>query len=165
MEQKKEFRKVSELTLWDKNPKVLTKVDYDRLKRQIQKLGVYKPLIITKDGVVVGGNSRLRAYIDLGFKEVWVSVVDAETEKKKLEYALSDNDMAGLYEEEDLAELLTNLDGDFELEDYKINLGAISLDKLLTKFGMGDENSTEEKKEKPSKMITCPQCGNEFRQP
>ena len=127
MEQKKEIRKINELTLWDKNPKSLTKVDFDRLKRQIKALGVYKPLIITKDGVVLGGNSRLRAYIDLGFKEVWVSVVDADTEKKKLEYALSDNDMVSLYEEEDLAELLMHSDGDFELEDYKINFGSISL--------------------------------------
>lgn len=164
MEQKKEFRNIVDLTSWDKNPRFLTKSDFERLKNQIKRLGVYKPLIITKDGVVLGGNARLQAYKDLGFKEVWVSVVDADTEGKKIEYALSDNESVSSYEEEDLAELLMNTDAEFELEDYKINLESISLDKLLKKFGPGEELTSDgSKKDKSKKMITCPQCGYEFR--
>lgn len=54
----------------------------ERLKKQIQKLGQYKPLLITKDGTVLGGNMRLKAYQELGIENVWVNVVDAPTEEK-----------------------------------------------------------------------------------
>lgn len=40
----------------------------------------YKPLLITEDGTVLDGNMRLRAYRELGFKDIWVSVVKADTE-------------------------------------------------------------------------------------
>jgi hypothetical protein len=30
---------------WDKNPRGIKTKDYDRLKKQILKLGVYKPLV------------------------------------------------------------------------------------------------------------------------
>ena len=46
---------------WDKNPRGIKTKDFDRLKKQIGKLGVYKPLICYKeDGhyVVLGGNMR-----------------------------------------------------------------------------------------------------------
>jgi hypothetical protein len=74
-------------------------------------LGQYKPLLITSDGEVLGGNMRLRAYKDLGMTEAWVSVVEPKTEAEKLEYALSDNDRVGYYEDDKLAELLIQYNG------------------------------------------------------
>src|SRR5690606_887797 len=121
-EMTKEFRKISQLHLWEKNPRGIMTKDFDRLKRQIQKLGQYKPLLITEDGTVLGGNMRLRAYKDLGIEEIWVSVVKAETEAEKLEYALSDNDRAGYWEEDKLAEMIINTP-ELALHDYKIDLG------------------------------------------
>lgn len=151
---------------WKDNPRSITKQDFQRLINQIKRLGVYQPLVVNEDMVVLSGNMRLKAFRELTIDPVLVMMVEAKTQKEMIEYAVSANDQAGYYEEEDLAELLTNTDGDFELDDYKINFGAISLDKLLTKFGMGEESSSEEtKKDKPSKMITCPSCGYEFKQP
>lgn len=36
---------ISEVKVWDKNPRGCKKDDFARLKKQIQKFGVYKPLI------------------------------------------------------------------------------------------------------------------------
>ena len=91
----KTYRKLDELKPWDKNPRKIDKEGLKRLKKQIKKLGQYKPLIITEDGTVLGGNMRIQAYEQLGVDKVWVSVVDAKTKDEKLEYALSDNDRAG----------------------------------------------------------------------
>ena len=91
----KDTRNISELREWDKNPRSIKRVDFERLKTQIKKLGQYKPLLITEDGEVIGGNMRLKAYRELGIKDVWVSVVKPKDENQKLEYALSDNDRAG----------------------------------------------------------------------
>ena len=161
--QYKDLRDIRALHPWEKNPKTLSKSEFIRLKKQIQRLGVYKPLIIAEDGTVLGGNSRFRAFQELGIRDVWVSMVDAPTDAKKLEYCLSDNDVVGEVNEEELVSLLTEEDGEIPLVDYKVNLGSISLDKLITKFGPEDEFEVEEtKSDKGKKEITCPECGAMF---
>jgi hypothetical protein len=134
METQKTFWHISKLKNWDKNPKAIRPEDYERLKNQIRKLGQYKPLIITPDGIVLGGNMRLRAYRDLGIEEVWVSIVHPKNESEMLEYALSDNDRAGYYEEKRLAELLSALP-EFPLDDYRVDLAYQSdLQSILERF-------------------------------
>lgn len=111
---------ISKLKPWDKNPRTIKEHDFKRLQKQIEKLGIYKPLLVTEDGIVLGGNMRLKALTELGKTEVWVSVVEAPDDATKLEYALSDNDRAGDYLELELAELVeTNL---VELDLYKVDL-------------------------------------------
>lgn len=117
----KEYRDISTLHNWQHNPRSMTKDGLDRLIKQIKKLGVYKPLLITEDGTVLGGNMRLQALRELGQKEVWVSVVDAPTEEKKIEYALSDNDRAGKYEADQLANLIGNFP-DVEWGDFTVDI-------------------------------------------
>lgn len=127
-------RKLNTLKNWDKNPRAIKTEDFARLKNQIQTLGLYKPFLITSDGTVLGGNMRLRACKELGIDEVPVSVVQADTDELKLQYALSDNDRAGYYDEQALAELVLSMP-DIDLQDYKIDLGnLISIDDLLSKF-------------------------------
>lgn len=111
---------IHKLKNWESNPRTINKKDFERLKAQIKKLGIYKPLIVTDDGTVLGGNMRLKALEELGDQEVWVSVVEAPTEADKLEYALSDNDQVGTYAELELAELVQLHQPDMEL--YKVHL-------------------------------------------
>ena len=101
-----EQRKVADLTNWEDNPRSIVKEDFERLKKQIIKLGMYKPLLINTNNVVLGGNMRLRALTDLGAKEVAVTVVDALDPATMLEYALSDNDQVGVTDDLKLAELV-----------------------------------------------------------
>jgi ParB-like chromosome segregation protein Spo0J len=100
---------ISEVTLWDKNPRNIKTEDFDRLKKQIKELGVYKPMVAVQENggyTVLGGNMRLRALQELGFKDVDISIVQARMEAQKIKYALSDNDRAGEYDEQALAELV-----------------------------------------------------------
>jgi len=129
---------INKLKNWDKNPRSINKDDFEKLKWQIQKLGQYKPLIITQDGVVLGGNMRLKAYKALNVENVWVSIVEADSDEKKLEYALSDNDRAGYYDEQALFELVNELP-DLSLENFGVDL--IEASNLSDLF----KESTEEK--------------------
>jgi len=96
---------------------------------------------------------RLRVYQELGKSDVWVSVVEAKTEADKIKYALSDNDRAGQYVEQDLAELLEANKLEINLEDYKIDLGKpIDLQTLLDRFG--PEVEEDEVPEVPEKAIS-----------
>ena len=143
MNQDKTYWPVEKLQNWEKNPRAIKKEDFERLKRQIKKFGQYKPLLITPDGTVLGGNMRLRAYRDLKVEQIWVSIVEPKTEAEKLEYALSDNDRAGYYVEDQLGELITEYGLEISLDDYTVDLGeALTLTDVLNKFGP-DPNEDE----------------------
>ncbi len=92
---------------WENNPRTISTKNFKRLLEQIKKHGVYKPLIVNQDGIIVGGNMRYQALMEMGIKEVWVSIVKTTSEAQMLEIALSDNDRAGEYDELKLAEMVT----------------------------------------------------------
>lgn len=99
------LKPIAELENWVDNPRTWTHEDFDRLKGQIQKLGVYKTLLINQNGIVLGGNMRLMALKELGATEAYCVVVDAQTPELMLEYALSDNDQVGVTDDMKLGEL------------------------------------------------------------
>lgn len=102
-----ETRKLADLKNWENNPRSILEEDFERLKGQIQKLGVYKTLLVNQDNIVLGGNMRLRAFIELFGKdaEVMCGIVNTKDEGEMLEYALSDNDQAGVTDDLKLAEV------------------------------------------------------------
>lgn len=122
----KQQAKVSDLFLWKDNPKDVEADDYARLKRQFE-LGEHSPLLITTEGEVLGGNTRLALYKELGKELADVVVVDFQSNKggkinayvngqkasrifnsvgqAKLEYALSHNGQIGKTNREKLAEM------------------------------------------------------------
>lgn len=152
MNDTKEYRKLSDLREWDKNPRDIQVKDFERLKKQILELGQYKPLIITPDGTVLGGNMRLRVFRELGIEKIWVSVVTPKDEKQKLAYALSDNERAGYYDEDSLANLTGEFQ-DFEWENYAIDL---KMPKNISDI-LGEVE--KDRKLKKTKHKECPNCG------
>lgn len=128
---------ITTLQLWDKNPRSINKDRFAELKTRLSRQGQIKPLLVTKDGVVIGGNMRLRALTELGVTKVWVSVTEAVTDKEIFDLALTDNEEFGYYEQEQVAELALSLGlTPLELKSYSLSLGApTTLDLVLDKFG------------------------------
>lgn len=132
------IRPIEELRNWAENPREIDEDDFDRLKQQIEQLGAYKPILTTVDGEVLGGNMRLRALTALGETHVWCSVVNPANDKEKVAYALSDNDQAGRYAEQQLAELVSKYEVDLKL--FKVDLGTpSSLEDVVSKYSPEDE--------------------------
>lgn len=100
-----ELRKIADLKNWENNPRSILEEDFKRLKAQITKHGVYKTLLVNQDNIVLGGNMRLRAFKDLGITEVMCGIVETTDEGQMLEFALSDNDQAGVTDDLKLAEV------------------------------------------------------------
>lgn len=115
--------------------------------------------------IILGGNMRYRIYKELGHKRVWVSIIEfvedapskwlayingervqrmfGSKEDGMLTYALSDNDRAGGWEEEALAEMVQN--SKIELGDFKVDLGEpMSLADLMAKYGPDPEVKEDE---------------------
>jgi DNA modification methylase len=130
---------ISQVEPWEKNPRGIKTDDFERLKRQILELGVYKPLVCFRNNgkyVTLGGNMRIRALRELGQKEVEISIVRPKSEADKIKYALSDNDRVGYYEEQALAELVYPHLAKINLEDFKVDIGkAVDLKFILEDFG------------------------------
>jgi len=148
---------------WGKNPRGIKHEDFERLKRQILKLGVYKPLLCFQENgkyITLGGNMRIRALKELGVKEVEISIVKPKTEAEKIEYALSDNDRAGYYEDVRLAELIYPHLSELNLDDFKVDLGNhANLKKIVEEFGPDFDIDEREIDENLETQSECPRCG------
>ena len=118
---------IEELKEWDKNPRKPTKTGIENLKKQITDLGQYKPMLINTNpkvapiGSVAGGNMRLKALRELGTPKVWVIPIAFKNEAEMIKVALSDNDRAGVYVEDQLVELVQGMTG-IDLQIYSIDL-------------------------------------------
>lgn len=118
---------VKDLFLFKDNPRDVEASDFARLLEQI-KLGEHSTMLVTLEGEVLGGNTRLRAYQKLGKEFAKVVVVElVETKdgvhiiidglksertfetvgQAKVELALSHNDSIGTNNLEKLTELMT----------------------------------------------------------
>lgn len=137
---------ISKVDVWEKN--LLTRATktegFERTKKQIEKLKVYKPLLVFKqDGKfkILGGRTRFFALKALQHSDVDISIVYPKTEAEKWEYALSDNDHSGDWIEEKLAEELFPLQEEINLEDYKIDVGnVISMKDVLADYAPDEED-------------------------
>lgn len=164
---RKEETPLSKLQGWSDNPRGILAKDYERLKKQITDLGIYQPLVVNEDYIVLSGNMRLKAFQELHIDPAWVVVVEARDKDTMIKYALSANDAVGYYEDQPLAELLQDVK--IDLEDYKVNFGKTSsLKDVLNNFGGEDidfsniESTEDREKQFKEQTVTCPHCTKSF---
>jgi hypothetical protein len=115
------YATLDELQLWEDNPRSTHDADLERLADHLTELGQFKPLLCTEDGTVIGGNQRLKAMREMGWDDAWVAVIDPDDEDEMMEIAMADNDRAGYYDEERMADLLSDYDVDvsrFKIDFY-----------------------------------------------
>lgn len=146
---------ISDVVPWAKNPKNIRTKDFERLKKQIQELGIYKPLICTPENgkyVTLGGNQRLKALQVLKHQDVEISIVAAPDDATKIKYALSDNDRAGEYDDQALAELIYAAKDKISPDLFRIDLGnTLSVEEVLNQFGPKIEAGEEDVVPEPQK--------------
>lgn len=116
LEWRTERRKVKDLIQYKNNPRVLSPVQLEGLKRSLKKFNVAELPCINTDGTLVAGNQRVLALSLLGRdeEEIEIRVPNRTlTEKEFKDYLLTSNrsgadwDWQKLAEEFDLGELLT----------------------------------------------------------
>lgn len=113
-----EKRNIKDLKPAKYNPrKALTPDDaeYQKIKRSIETFGYVDPIIINKDGTIIGGHQRYSVLSELGYTELDVVVLDLNKEDEKaLNIAL--NKISGEWDELKLKDLLVELDlGDYDI--------------------------------------------------
>lgn len=120
-----EWVKISELKLWDKNPRVNDHV-VDRIADSLKKFGWGRPIVVRKaNKLIMAGNTTIKAAIKLGLDEAPVRFLDV-SQKVAVQYALADNKLGELAEWD--FEKLEDIFVDFEMAD--LELAGFSLDEI-----------------------------------
>ena len=124
------------------NPRVIKDEKFEKLKKSIEefpKMMKLRPMVINSDSVVLGGNMRLKALKELGYKEIpdeWVKRADELTEEEQRRFIISDNVGFGEHD----WEMLANEWDVEELEEWGLDVGGFELDsdELGTDFNLPD---------------------------
>ena len=140
-----ENRRVEDLTLDPNNPR-RNDAAVPGVKESIKAFGFRVPVVIDSDGMVVAGNTRIKAAKELGIEEVPCVIADSLNEKELKAFQLADN-KTGEFASWDAGLLASELDdliGAFDMEAFGFNL-------------KGKESKKKETKD--PQFVTCPRCG------
>lgn len=132
----------------ERNPRKWTKEATEQLKESIKKYGVVDPLVVNsapeRNGIVVGGNFRMKALKEMGFVEAPVVYVNIPDPKKEEELIIRLNRNTGEFDLALLAEFDETLLADIgfsseeldEIFDIEDNPEQFDLKKELEKLNI-----------------------------
>lgn len=114
------------------NPREISEKDFKSLKEKISRWQLWKPILVWQSKMQpIGGNMRLRACKELGYKEVWIEYREPKDEAEALEMAIADNESSGEWIKSLLIEQIKLHEEEINLEDYKINIKDTTLKDLM----------------------------------
>jgi len=143
---------ISELSKLKGNPRTISKEQVEFLEKDINDLGLFRPLIINSENVVIGGNQRLLYLKKKKVKQVEASYPNRKlTESEQKRIVLLDNIHRGDFDldvlVEDFSEILNEFEFDIELPqdiDYSEKNKEIEEDELeedrVVKFKYNDQD-------------------------
>lgn len=124
------------------NPRVIKDDKFNKLVKSIKefpKMMKLRPMVINSNNIVLGGNMRLKALKELGYKEIpdeWVKRAEELTEDEQRRFIIADNVGFG---EHDWDMLANEWDVD-ELADWGLDIGGfdINADEYGEDFSLPD---------------------------
>lgn len=149
-----EKRKIKDLKEYDKNPRTIGKMAFQKLVESLEQDGYHNRIMVNLDNTIIGGHQRKKALLKAGYKlsdEIEVLVPDKMLEGKEL----------------DRVNIRSNIsNGEFDTEMLANNFDV----EALLEWGMSpqwvaDATDTffpEDEEKKPKKTKICPKCGEEI---
>ena len=90
------------------NPRTITQKAFERLQQKINAIGFFQPMILDNEGMVISGNQRYAALMDMGYGEVEVPVMYPEfkmTKRERDQAIITPNISDGEWNDDTLANL------------------------------------------------------------
>lgn len=150
--------KLNEIKPNPNNPRLIKDDKFKKLVNSLKefpKMMELRPMVINKDNIVLGGNMRLKALKELGYKEVpdeWVKRAQDLSEEEQRQFIIKDNVGFGEHD----WEMLANEWDVEQLEDWGLDMpinfnedigDIVELDKITTTFNINIKCDTPEKLE------------------
>ncbi len=76
------------------NPRFIGKDKFKKLVKSLKEFPEMlklRPIVVDDNNIILGGNMRYKAAVELGMKEIWVIQADDLSEKQKQEFIIKDN--------------------------------------------------------------------------
>lgn len=111
------------------NPRIVNKAKFEKLKESIKELPEMlqlRPLILNEDNVILGGNMRYKALVELGYTEVPVIRAESLTERQAQEFLIKDNLSYGDWD----FDILANEWDSVDLEEWGLDVWQNEDDKI-----------------------------------
>ena len=111
------------------NPRIVNKAKFEKLKQSIKELPEMlqlRPLILNEDNVILGGNMRYKALVELGYTEVPVIRAESLTERQAQEFLIKDNLSYGDWD----FDILANEWDSVDLEEWGLDVWQNEDDKI-----------------------------------
>lgn len=86
--------KISDIKTNPKNPRLIKDDKFKKLVKSIKEFPQMlelRPIVVDENNIVLGGNMRLKACIEVGLKEVYIVKAEDLTEQQKDEFIVKDN--------------------------------------------------------------------------
>lgn len=122
------------------NPRNVSSENLEKLKNSISKFGdkmmPLRPIVIDDAGVILGGNMRYKALLELGFTEIpssWVKRAQDFTSEEKKEFIIKDNVGFGEWDWDILGEWNQSL-----LSDWGLELQIYDVDEPVNSAGQDE---------------------------
>jgi DNA modification methylase len=150
-----QYRRVSDLKLDPKNPRLHSKKQVRQIARSIQAFGFNVPVLINKDGQVIAGHGRVAAANLLGTKYVPTISLEHLSEAQAHAFLIADNRLTenANWDDHLLAQQfkeLAEVDLDFSLEDTGFEMAEIDL------MIEGSAAATDDKNDPADEIPECP---------
>lgn len=100
------IRSLASIRTNDQNPRVLKDARFRQLVKSLREFPQMldlRPIVVDEDGVVLGGNMRLRALQEIGVTECPVTVAVGLTPEQRKEFIIKDNGSFGEWDWDALA--------------------------------------------------------------
>ena len=164
MEWTNETRKLKDLLPNARNPRRVSKRMSDKLGESVDEFGVCDPLIINLDGEIIGGHTRVKQLLKMGFEEVPVRIPSKKLTRKQCDKLClllnkatggwDDNCLANEWEEDIL------LEGGFTREELCIDApvdGEESPKKCMISINFVDPEQLKDAEERIEELVDlCP---------
>ena len=134
--------KINEIKSNPNNPRIIKDDKFKKLVESIKgfpEMANVRPIIVNTDMIVLGGNMRLKAMKEAGWKEAPIQIVNWNEQKQK-EFIVKDNVGFGEWDWDDLA---NNWDAE-ELTEWGLNIPNWSLGHDINSMSELDLNMSEE---------------------
>lgn len=163
--------KVSSITPYENNPRIISEKSLEAVRLSIEKYGMVQPIVTDTKRVIIAGHTRHQALVQLGVETVEIYEVDMPEEKARALRVidnrvgeLSDWDRSALTME--LREMEDSIlrtyfwDVDLELGQLKTALRDVSEEEI---DAATDKVSTiPERAKVPTTQVECPACKGTF---
>ena len=147
-------RKVSELVPYEYNPRKISDLDKERLKKSLEKFNLVEIPVIDIDNTLIGGHQRVIILFELGRGE---EIIDVRIPNRKLtedefkEYNLRSNILNGEFDYEKISEFFS----DINLTEIGFDINSFN-DFIQSENDVKIEIEEEEKGEITLKSIDYP---------